>query len=124
MGATFSTNVTSADESIDVLYHFWPGTTPAPQPLPEAPASVNCFLQIAGRQVQLTLRDHDEGRLLERLRTVLAQYPAPQPMVETATVGEGWCAKHGLQMKWNAGKEGRKGWWSHMTANGWCSGRK
>jgi hypothetical protein len=122
MGATFSTNGTSADESIDVLYHFWPGTTPAPQPLPEAPASVNCFLQIAGRQVQLTLRDHDEGRLLERLQVVLKAYPAPQPSVATASQGqEGFCAKHGQQMKLNE-KNGQS-WWSHMSANGWCKGR-
>ena len=35
-------------------------TTPAPTvPLPEAPASVNVHLELAGRQVQLTLRDSD-----------------------------------------------------------------
>src|SRR5438128_8852160 len=42
-----------------------------PAPLPEAPASVNVHLELGGRQVQLTLRDRDEGRLLERLATVL-----------------------------------------------------
>ena len=31
-------------------------------PLPEAPASSNCHITIAGRQVQLTLRDTDEAR--------------------------------------------------------------
>lgn len=50
---------------------------PARQPLPEAPASVNCHVTIGGRQVQLTLRDTDETRLLERLSTVLARYPQP-----------------------------------------------
>lgn len=43
-------------------------------PLPEAPASVNVHLTISGRQVQLTLRDTDETRLLARLTTILAQY--------------------------------------------------
>jgi hypothetical protein len=27
-----------------------------------------------------------------------------------------------VQMRWNDGKEGRKGWWSHKTADGWCKG--
>src|SRR5262249_7300854 len=36
-------------------------------PLPEAASSANCFVTLAGRQVQLTLRDHDEQRLLQRL---------------------------------------------------------
>ena len=48
---------------------------PAPavptSPLPEAPASVNVHLELSGRQVQLTLRDSDEGRLLQRLEAVL-----------------------------------------------------
>src|SRR5256885_2030298 len=39
-------------------------------PLPEAPASVNVHIELAGRQVQLTLRDSDEGRLLARLEAV------------------------------------------------------
>src|SRR5262245_61579467 len=46
-----------------------------PTPLPEAPASANCHLTIAGRQVQVTLRDTDEQRLLQRLTALLAQYP-------------------------------------------------
>src|SRR5262249_24860048 len=45
-----------------------PAQPPAPTaPLPEAPASVNVHLELAGRQVQLTLRDSDETRLLQRL---------------------------------------------------------
>src|SRR5262249_16332752 len=35
--------------------------------LPEAPASCNTYIEIAGRKVQLTLRDSDEQRLLTRL---------------------------------------------------------
>jgi hypothetical protein len=52
-------------------------TTPAP-PLPEAPASVNCHIMIEGRQVQITLRDTDENRLLGRLAALLRQYPLPE----------------------------------------------
>jgi hypothetical protein len=71
--------------------------------LPEAPASVNVRLVIAGRECQLTLRDSDEGRLLARLQTVLAQYPleaqtasAPVPVcpyhgaLKASTKGKGW----------------------------------
>jgi hypothetical protein len=36
----------------------------APMALPEAPASANCHIILEGRQVQITLRDTDEGRLL------------------------------------------------------------
>src|SRR5438132_1415121 len=43
--------------------------------LPEAPASVNVHIELAGRQVQLTLRDSDEGRLLARLEAVLQRFP-------------------------------------------------
>jgi hypothetical protein len=99
-------------------------TETASAPLPEAPASVNCHLIIAGHQVQLTLRDTDEGRLLQRLAAVLAQYPAPQPAPQAPSQGQGdgWCAKHGVQMQQND-KNGRQ-WWSHRTADGqWCKGR-
>jgi hypothetical protein len=91
--------------------------------LPEAPASANCHIMIAGRQVQLTLRDTDETRLLERLAAVLQQYPASQPAPQASSTAEGWCAQHGVPMQWNAGKEGRKGWHSHRTDEGWCKGR-
>jgi hypothetical protein len=50
-----------------------PARVPA---LPEAPASVNTFVTIAGRQVQVTLRDTDEARLLIRLEALLQRYPA------------------------------------------------
>jgi hypothetical protein len=91
-------------------------------PLPEAPASVNVHLELAGRQVQLTLRDTDEGRLLQRLDAVLQRFPLVVKSTDTAARPEGWCATHGVQMKLNHGKEGRT-WYSHKTAEGWCKGR-
>jgi hypothetical protein len=102
-----------------------PAVPVSPPPLPEAPASINVRLTIGGREVQLTLRDSDEARLLKRLQTVLAQYPVeqkpaspPQPQGQ----GKGWCAKHGLQMTLNQ-KEGRS-WWSHRLSDGnYCKGR-
>jgi hypothetical protein len=102
--------------------------------LPEAPASANCHILLEGRQVQLTLRDTDETRLIARLQAVLARYPAPTPAPEkkygtaqgqaqASSTAEGWCSNHNVQMQWNAGKEGRKGWYSHRHEGQWCKGR-
>jgi hypothetical protein len=96
-----------------------------PAPLPEAPASVNCHITLEGRQVQVTLRDTDENRLLGRLAALLRQYPLAE--VSTPTQGHngsqpGWCAKHDVSMKLNHGKNGST-WYSHRTADGWCKGK-
>ncbi|MBM3223565.1 MAG: hypothetical protein FJZ47_07170 [Candidatus Tectomicrobia bacterium] len=99
-----------------------PTQPPAPTtPLPEAPASVNVHLELAGRQVQLTLRDSDEGRLLARLEAVLQRFPLVVKPTDTPAQREGWCSKHGVQMRQNH-KDGRS-WWSHKTADGWCKGK-
>ena len=100
-----------------------PVQPPAPTaPLPEAPASVNVHLDLAGRQVQLTLRDSDEGRLLARLDAVLQRFPlVATPTSAQAPAAEGWCRTHGVQMRQNH-KDGRT-WYSHKTAEGWCKGR-
>jgi hypothetical protein len=68
-------------------------------PLPEASASVNVRVTTCGREVQWTLRDHNEARLATRLEALLARYPMPQPASQASSQGEGWCSKHGLQMK-------------------------
>ncbi len=84
----------------------------------EAPASVNCYVTLAGRQVQVTLRDQDEQRLLQRLETLLQRFPAEEKT--QANPPEGWCHKHNIQMKLNHGKRGS--WWSHKTHDGqWCN---
>jgi predicted nucleic acid-binding Zn finger protein len=44
--------------------------------LPEAPASVNVRLPFHGREIQLTLRDTDEHRLLDRLEALLQRFPS------------------------------------------------
>jgi len=105
-----------------------PEPPPPAGPLPEAPASVNVRVTMAGREVQWTLRDTDEARLAARLEALLACYPLPQPALEAARppqgqpLGRGWCSKHGVQMKQTT-KDGRS-WWSHRTAAGqWCQGR-
>jgi len=102
----------------------------APEPLPEAPASVNCHIMVEGRQVQVTLRDTDEQRLLERLATVLRQYPVLPTQNDKKgitrsgeTAEQGWCQIHNCAMQENH-KDGRT-WFSHRdpACEGWCKGR-
>jgi hypothetical protein len=50
--------------------------------------------------------------------------PQPAPKAPPASQEPGWCAVHQVQMTWNEGKDGRKGWFSHRTDQGWCKGRK
>jgi hypothetical protein len=84
---------------------------------------VNVHLELAGRQGQLTLRDADEGRVLARLEAVLQRFPLVVQPTATAARPDGWCAKHGVQMKLNHGKDGRL-WHSHKTPEGtWCKGK-
>src|SRR5215813_3732355 len=79
-----------------------PIATPA---LPEAPASVNFHTTIAGRQIQITLRDTDETRLLARLETLLQRFPVIEEPKDSAQK-EGWCAEHNAKMKLHHGKRG------------------
>src|SRR6266581_8925528 len=66
----------------------------------EAPASVNFHTTLAGRQIQITLRDTDETRLLARLETLLQRFPVVEEPKEHAQK-EGWCSKHNVPMKLN-----------------------
>jgi len=84
--------------------------------------SVNVYLELGGRQVQLTLRDSDEGRLLERLEAVLQRFPMPAapaaPGTPAPAVDEAArCRTHGVAMTLNHGKDGST-WHSHKTAEG------
>src|SRR5262249_41735474 len=85
----------------------------------EAPASVNFHTTIAGRQIQITLRDTDETRLLARLETLLQRFPVVEEPKEHVPQ-EGWCSEHNAKMKLHHGKRGT--WWSHKLSNGqWCN---
>ena len=86
--------------------------------LPEAPASVNCHITLEGRQVQVTLRDTDETRLLQRLQALLKQYPMPAPQAPTQGQGQDWCPIHQTAMRQTT-KEGRS-WFSHKVDGRWC----
>ena len=107
-----------------------PPCPPPPPPagaLPEAPASVNCYLTVGGRQCQVTLRDTDETRLLARLDALLARFPASPPAEQgtsppqTADAPEGWRERHQVPMRQQRNQKGT--WWSHRTGKGWCKGR-
>jgi hypothetical protein len=104
--------------------------TPAIPALPEAPASVNCHIMLEGRQIQVTLRDADETRLLARLATLLQQYPVAQPPTEPPTQSTGsavpdqnpFCHIHKVPLK-KFSKHGRT-WYSHKKPDGsWCRGK-
>jgi hypothetical protein len=74
------------------------------------------------------LRGRDEWALLARLEEVLQRNPQPQAPAPPVSQGqgprEGWCAIHEVAMRWNEGQDGRKGWYSHKTDDGWCKGRR
>ena len=89
--------------------------------LPEAPASVNVRVMIAGREVMLTLRDTDEQALLVRLTGLLAQFPVSAAPNGSLDEPEKTCPLHHQQMKQRQGKYGI--FYSHKTAQGWCKGR-
>jgi hypothetical protein len=104
-----------ARQKLDAHFDAQPVVQPA---LPEAPASANCYVTLAGRSVQLTLRDQDEGRLLQRLEALLMRFPADEKPQE---LPEGWCPIHQVQMTQQKNAWGS--WWSHKTGEGWCKGR-
>ena len=87
--------------------------------LPEAPASCNVYVTLAGRKVQVTLRDSNEARMLARLEQLLQRFPAEEESEQEHP--EGWCSKHSVQMMQHHNKKGS--WWSHKTAEGWCHGK-
>jgi hypothetical protein len=87
--------------------------------LPEAPASANVRLMIDGREVQVTLRDTNEGQLMARMARLLKAYPTPAQQTQA---DQHLCPKHHVAMKRNTNDKGQS-WWSHRTAEGWCKGK-
>ena len=91
----------------------------------EAPASCNTYVTIAGRKVQVTLRDSDEQRLLNRLEALLDRFPVEEESEPEAnsTPPENWCPIHQVFMKRYSNAKGS--WFSHKTPEGtWCNGKK
>jgi len=97
---------------------------PLPQPLYEAPTSINVRLTIAGRDCQVTLRGMDELEVLARLERLLARYPLSQPSTpQVASQGQDvhWCRAHQVAMQQQQ-KAGRQ-WYSHLIDGQWCKGK-
>jgi hypothetical protein len=118
MSHTNGTLPETTEEMVDRLYAWFPPPLPATPPLPEARSSVNVHVMVAGRDCLLTLRDHDEGRLLARLEAVLTQYPLEGPRMPQ----DGFCSTHGVPMQPQE-KNGQR-WWSHydQASEKWCKG--
>jgi hypothetical protein len=93
----------------------------------EAPASCNTYIDIAGRKVQLTLRDDDEERLLQRLEKLLSRFPVPaqepEQQITPTPTAEGFCPIHQVPMKRYSNAKGS--WFAHKTReNTWCNGKR
>jgi hypothetical protein len=103
--------------------------------LPEAPASANVRVTLWGREVQITLRDTSETRLLQRLEELLAQVPVPQassqpqaqlsPQQHNAAAMHkkvtDFCQIHNVQMQRHENAKGV--WYSHYSDGKHCKGR-
>ena len=84
--------------------------------------SANVYVTIAGRQVQLTLRDHDEDNLLSRMEKLLSRFPVPEQQTAPTPPAENWCPIHHVPMKRYSNAKGS--WFSHKTPEGtWCNGK-
>jgi hypothetical protein len=87
-------------------------------PLPEAPVSITLKATLHGHEVMVTLRGVDFASVKAQVEQASQWLKLQTP----AQPGEGWCAKHGVAMKLNHGKNGST-WWSHHTSDGWCKGK-
>ena len=90
--------------------------------LPEAPASANVHVMLAGRQVQVTLRDSDETRLLARLEVLLQRFPVETLVQDSATPQTPVCAWHGAMKE----STKAKGTWycpAKMADGSYCKSR-
>jgi hypothetical protein len=92
----------------------------------EAPASCNTYIDIAGRKVQLTLRDDNEENLLARMEKLLSRFPVAEQEPEHQTTPtpppEGFCPIHQVQMRRYGNAKGS--WFAHrLDNNTWCNGK-
>lgn len=98
-----------------VQAYYEPPAAVASTVFPEAPASGNVYVELAGRKVQITLRDQDETRLLARLEALLTRFPSVEAPAATASAAvpapatpAPTCRYHGTEdmrpSKYGAGK--------------------
>jgi hypothetical protein len=115
-------DTTSQAETLSQPAPTQPDTPTAP--LPEAPVSITLKATLHGHEVMVTLRGVDfasvKAQVEQASEWLRVQTPA-QPPTQGTGQSEGWCSKHGVQMRQNH-KDGRS-WWSHKTPEGWCKGK-
>jgi len=93
-----------------------------PPALPEAPASANVHVTVAGRKVQVTLRDSDEQRLLARVEALLQRFPVETPVQDSTTPQTPVCAWHGA-MKESTRAKGTWYYPAKMADGSYCKSR-
>ena len=95
-----------------------------PYPLGQRSLPYTLKATLHGHAVMVTLRGVDFASVkaqVEQASEWLKVQASAQPPAQGTEQPEGWCSKHGVQMRQNH-KDGRS-WWSHKTAEGWCKGR-
>jgi hypothetical protein len=104
-----------------------PPPSPAP-PLPEARSSVSVHLTVQGRDCLVTLRDHDEASLMQRLEKLLSQVPAPvshsfahPERTSPQSTETPQCPTHGSMKQSTKGK----GWFcpNRLDDGSWCTSK-
>jgi hypothetical protein len=110
----------------------------APAPLPEAAFSLTLKGTLNGVEALLTARGQTAAEFKANLEAIRGLLDRPQPQAQpgpqlspqqmnAAAMHRpvtGFCPVHQVQMRWNEGKDGRKGWHSHRNTDGsWCKGR-
>jgi hypothetical protein len=87
--------------------------------------SITLKASLHGHEVLVTLRGVDfasvKAQVEQASEWLKEQASAPPPTQGTAQP-EGWCARHGVAMQLNHGKNGST-WYSHKTVDGWCKGK-
>jgi hypothetical protein len=102
-----------------------------PPPLPEAAFSLTLKGTLGGVDALLTVRGHTPAEFQRHLQSIKGLLDAtPQPATPAQPLSPqqhkaitGVCAIHQVEMHWNEGKDGRKGWYSHRHDGQWCKGR-
>jgi hypothetical protein len=120
-----TTNGHATDEAVDLLYAYFPGTTPAPAICPEAALSLTLKGTVQGIEALLTIRGQSPAEFQRNLASVkglLDPVQSPTQGQEGAPIKD-WCPVHQTRMKLTT-KHGQS-WWSHYdeAAGRWCKGR-
>ena len=85
--------------------------------------SITLKASLHGHEVMVTLRGVDFLSVKAQVEQASAWLSMQAPaQSQPARTEQGWCARHGVPMKLNHGKNGST-WYSHKTVDGWCKGK-